>query len=373
MDKYGPFSFLGWLVGAIALGIAIYLWPRTPSIRIEQIANYNVLELKEGVSALEVMLNGKDILKSGETLSIVIVRVSNDGGASVRLPDYDERALLGIDVVNASLVSPPQLISATREYLTESLGPRATTSSMGDKHNACTVEFNPVILNPSDAFELKLLVLHAVGTVPTISPRGTIAGVSKILLTDESAERSPLLWSAFHGGLLVQSIRVVAYFLGALLALVVTIRVLTGVGSSISTTLKNRMIRNFERARGVRLDHRGHALVSRLADEPLAHLLAMRAVLDDPTHQKPEGGLQWPADYYERGGIRGPYGSLWRFDIVTEENGVVSKVNTKRARIFREFVDHLERNHKRPDQHVVNAQLPSESKAANKTQKRKRT
>ncbi|HEY1599809.1 MAG TPA: hypothetical protein VGG64_09420 [Pirellulales bacterium] len=192
IDSLLPFGFISLVVG-IGFFVAGYAFPAKPNIKFEQTANYKVLEVREKISDLEILLKGQDILKTGETLSIVVLTISNDGRASIRPDDYDSHDPLGFDV-DCDMVGSPTLVSASRKYLYNGVKEPALASSTAENKTSSSVAFNPVILDPGDSFTVKMLLLHPRESTPKVNPRGTIAGVGEIQLSDRSSE-SPSIWS----------------------------------------------------------------------------------------------------------------------------------------------------------------------------------
>lgn len=81
-------------IGVVGIIFALYTHYKddTPRVSFEVVGNEGVLDVKEKLPDLEVFYQGQDIANSAETLSVVLVRISNLGNRSVTLTDYDDKS-----------------------------------------------------------------------------------------------------------------------------------------------------------------------------------------------------------------------------------------------------------------------------------------
>jgi len=89
-------------------------------------------------------------------------------------------------------------------------------------HSDDTVHFKDVILEAHQYFLVKLLVLHPSNLNPIFLPVGHVAGVKEIIIREPYKEVGHLsVWAgAFKGALIVQLVRLVSYFILAILLIV---------------------------------------------------------------------------------------------------------------------------------------------------------
>ena len=101
-------SLLGFVLAVIFGSITIYtefFRDDRPAIQFEILSDSSVLDVREEVSDLEIIYDGNDLRRSGQSLRVLVVRVSNTGGDDILNSYYDDNALLGFSVENGELVS----------------------------------------------------------------------------------------------------------------------------------------------------------------------------------------------------------------------------------------------------------------------------
>jgi len=183
-----------------------FFYSRTPNLAFQEIANTPVFAINERVEQLEVLYRGRELASSGKTLTLLQLRAVNDGTAPILQAYYDARALPGLRVQHAEILKA-NVVSASNQYLRSNL---SLVVGVG------TVTFKPVIMEPSDYFVVKLLLLHDRDISPSLSALGKIAGIRAITYVPLEFQKAPsVLTVAFSGGPLVQILRLPAYFVGA--------------------------------------------------------------------------------------------------------------------------------------------------------------
>ena len=186
--RYFSVPLSGFLLAAIFGGITIYtefVRDERPAIQFDVISDSSVLDVREEVSDLQIIHAGADLRRSGKSLRVMVVRISNIGGEDILKSFYDGEAPLGFSVANGELVSTE--IQATSEaYLDDRVILRVKDTSK--------VLFSPVILAPKSYFSVRVLIKHSESTLPVLTPIGKIARVSSISLVQAPIAQVPGFW-----------------------------------------------------------------------------------------------------------------------------------------------------------------------------------
>lgn len=242
IDKKFGWSFLGFVLAAIFGGIAIYTeFVRDDSavVKYELLSNTQILDVKEDVIGLSVIYNAEDIRKARKTLSVVVVNIGNEGRTPILKSHYDSEYPLGLSI-NSGEIIRAEVIAATTEYLKKNVGVRV--------HVPSYVEFSQLIVEPNESFTVKLLVLNQEQTTLTVVPKGKIAGVRKLLLTDRTSDQAKESFpmKVISGSLWVQVVRIPIYALALILLLVIIIAPVAYVANKKDEINQNKIIRQFK-------------------------------------------------------------------------------------------------------------------------------
>lgn len=215
LDKRFAWSFLGFMLASIFGGITIYtefFRVNTPSVVVEILSDANVLDVKEEINELKVFYGDVDIKSLNQTLSVVFLRVRNNGGAPVLNGYYDKKYPFNITLLEGKFLKVEQL-SATNEYLESAAQPKIKTDKI--------INLPEVILEPSESYVVKILALHDSNSNIEINVLGKIAGTKKIKLSPLNSEKTDLsFWqSVFYGNWSIQLTRLPIYFFGFIFGL----------------------------------------------------------------------------------------------------------------------------------------------------------
>ena len=167
----GLFSFLLSIYGE-------YCRNKGPEINYHILGSTRLIELKEKVGLLDIRYNKQSILKKNKTLSLVLLKISNDGSKGVAIHDYDPKSPLGIKIEKGEVLEKPILIQSSSN-ITKS---RLAFNIFKKKE----IHFSNFIFDKDEYFVVKILVLHSENEKPIISSVGKIFGVKKInVIVDE--------------------------------------------------------------------------------------------------------------------------------------------------------------------------------------------
>jgi hypothetical protein len=228
IDKRFCWSFAGWVVGVIGVALAIYFglfFRMLPHITFELVSNTKIVDIHEDTAKLDVSYGGKSLKAAGDTLTVILLRVVNDGNAAVRMDAYTPDAPLGFTINEGEIIESPQIVEASSDYLRSTL----KTSLVGGKK----VTFSPAILNANTSATFKILVIHRAesGMAIDVSPIGVLADIDSIAVRHLSGPQAatPNQRQEGGGGSLTPGQAVVGLF-GMLAAVVSSILLLSWVG-----------------------------------------------------------------------------------------------------------------------------------------------
>ena len=238
-------SLLGFVLAIIFGGIAIYaefFRDERPAIQFEILSDSSVLDVREEVSDLEIIYAGNDLRKSGQSLRILVVRVSNIGSNDILNSFYDSSAPLGLSVANGELVSV-ELEDVSEDYLREQMNPRISGPS--------EIVFTPVILATNAYFSLRILVIHPESLLPRLSPIGKVARVSSVSLVEAQVPQSETFWNqTFSGTISNQITRLVAYTIATVALIVLGVSIPVSLSAALSKRGRQKKVELFKKNSG---------------------------------------------------------------------------------------------------------------------------
>ncbi|MCF7487106.1 hypothetical protein [Vibrio sp. A2-1] len=242
LDKRFAWSFLGFMLAAVFGSITIYtefFRVDTPSIVVEVISDANVLDVKEDINELKVFYGDVDIKSLNQTLSVLFLRVRNNGGAPILNGYYDNNYPFNITLSEGKFLKV-ELLNATNDYLKSA----ALSEIKKDK----SISLPEVILEPEESYTIKILALHSASSNIEIDVIGKIAGIKKIQLAPLNAEKTKLsFWnSVFYGDWSIQLARLPIYFFGFILSLFVVIFPIAFASDTITKRKRKKVVMQYK-------------------------------------------------------------------------------------------------------------------------------
>ena len=249
MDQKFSWSFFGFILAVILGALSIYLSffkNNNPDINYVITTNSSVLDIKEEIGNLDVLYQGNSLSKERKDLRIITFKVVNTGDSSVIPSLYDPTDPLGFNVINGDIAEKPSLISASNKYLEEKL------LITQDKNS---VLFSNVILESNEYFEIKLLVLHPVGTTPEIQSVGKIAGVHtiKIVTGENVVDERSFFNATFGGGVMKNIARTAAYGTLFLLLIIAVILIISSIEDLRDKSKRKTIVKTFKEYDGEKI------------------------------------------------------------------------------------------------------------------------
>lgn len=277
LDKRFAWSFLGFLLASIFGSITIYtefFRVNTPSVVVEVINDANVLDVKEDINELKVFYGDVDIKSLNQTLSVLFLRVRNDGGAPILNGYYDKNYPFNIRLKEGKFLKVEQL-NATNKYLKSAAQPEISS----DK----SIALPEVIMEPTENYTIKILALHSADSNIKIEVLGKIAGTKEIKLKALNAEEPELsFWdSVFIGDIFVQLARLPIYFFGFIFSLALTFGPIAFASDAISKRKRKKVVAQYKEYDKSDPEKYHEVIFSTYMDDGLATLAEAKEELSD--------------------------------------------------------------------------------------------
>ena len=227
------------MLAAIFGGITIYtefFRIDTPSMIVEVLNDTNVLDVKEDVNELKIYYGAVDIKSLNQTLSVLFLRIKNDGGAPILNGYYDKKYPLTIVLAEGKFLKVEQT-SSTNDYLLSSAIPSIETEQR--------ILLPEIILESGESYTIKILTLHSSESEVELNVLGKIAGIKEIkLLKNIGEEKIASYWDqVLSGDTWIQLGRLPIYFFGLIFSLVLIIAPIA-IASDFLSKRKRKIIVN---------------------------------------------------------------------------------------------------------------------------------
>jgi hypothetical protein len=247
MEKKYAFGFFGIVLAIIFGTLSIYttfFQKKSPAITFEIESSASVFDIREDVGKLDVIFNGVNLRETGQTLTLMTLKISNTGSEPVLKTSYDDNDPLGFEISSGE-IAKAELLRASKLYLTKNLNITEIPQT-----NSTSATFSPVIIEPGDVFWVKILILHKEKTVPALKPIGTIAGVGEIAFVDLNAkEKKQSLWEQVTNGTIwVQLMRAVVYFFGFICGMFVVLIPVALIGEFFGKKKRKSEVASFQKS-----------------------------------------------------------------------------------------------------------------------------
>ncbi len=278
LDRKFAWSFLGVLLALLFGGITIqreFFFDSGPRLRYDILTSTPVLDVRENVSKLSILLDGIDIRQQKKSLRVITVRIMNDSQKDILKGHYDDAEPLGLRISTGRVIKS-DLVIGSNPYLERQLVPR--------QYDDTTLVFPSVILEAQEYFVVKLLVLHDEGKQPDITPIGKIAGIRTIPVTDAYKKEAspPFLGQTFAGGVLVQVLRLLAYSVGMFFVLAVIIAPTSFLGGKMSERKKRKIVEEFKQTASLELRDKNEFFFRTYVKGQGFLLLSMLSLISNP-------------------------------------------------------------------------------------------
>ena len=204
-----------------------------PGVTFETVSDTNVLDLRRPLQDLNIVFRGQNVQERNLNLRIVTINIVNSGEVDILPTHFDREDDWGVHFKGGEVIEA-RLVDTNSDYLRSKIVPK--------RLGADTVAFPKVIFEKEDYFAIEVLLLHPKNELPSISSVGKIAGVRDITLITRSIAREDVgfITELFQGSAVVQVVRMIVYWFGTWLVLLVAILVLLGATTPFSRARSRR-------------------------------------------------------------------------------------------------------------------------------------
>ncbi len=236
LDKKFSWSFWGFVLAVIFGAITIhdkFIADTHPQFYLDILTNTAVLDIKEDLPKLDILYDKIDIRKQQMSLSVVAVKIVNDSSLDVLKSYYDSDDPFGMQI-NEGRIIKAELTKVTNEYLKKNLTVTAVSTN--------TLLFKPVVMEANNFFIVKLLVLHPAKTALSIQSVGHVAGMATIPTREiyKDTDKESIFTSSFKGSWEVQLLRLPAYSLLGIIAMIIAVILVALPFSEINAKFEKR-------------------------------------------------------------------------------------------------------------------------------------
>lgn len=180
--KSKNWSKIGTLLGIVFFVVATFLWivqtfyiENKPDLEFLILANEKIFSKSEAFPKIQIFYDSIDIKSNEQSLSVLSMRLRNDGGKGILNSYYDVNKDFGFILQEGRLLYPPTLMAASDvEYYSEIF-----KEAIGD-----TIILNKLIFDQGSYVDIQSIVLHEKDKIPMIKPIGKIAGIDSLKVNE---------------------------------------------------------------------------------------------------------------------------------------------------------------------------------------------
>ena len=232
-----------WLLGIIAVvgfGVTIYLGfikKTAPNLEYDILSETDFFNNSESASYIKIFIDSIDVQENHLNISTYRIRVGNKGNANVSYYDYDTGSF-GLKIVNGTLLESPVLLESSTEYI------RAKFADNDSIVKTSFINIPKLALDVDDYFIVKFVILHESKDSPGFLPEGKISGQKNIEVNPIQASQPDFWVTAFSGSVLVQIVRLFAYLIAAIIALILTAAIISYISDIVDKQKRKKFIKN---------------------------------------------------------------------------------------------------------------------------------
>ena len=201
-ERSVPYTFISTILAVAGFVAAIYFsmfYEKSPKLDIEVMSQFSALDIKESVNNLDVIYDNNSLNAQGKSLTVIELKISNSGSASILRTYYDPDSKAGFKVNQGIIPEPPLLTSSKTSYAHDEIPVERLDNN--------SLLLPQLVMNPGDFYTIKVIVLHDSSKKPVISSFGVIAGTPKIeVLPRLMNEDKRTIFARFFDGSLLMNI-----------------------------------------------------------------------------------------------------------------------------------------------------------------------
>lgn len=201
-ERAVPYTFISTILAIAGFVAAIYFsmfYEKSSQLDIEVVSQFSALDIKESVNNLDVIYDNNSLNAQGMSLTVIELKITNSGTASILRSYYDPESKAGFKVNQGVIPEPPLVTSSKTSY--------AHSEIPVERLDEKSLLLPHLVMNPSDFYTIKVIVLHDSSKKPVVSSFGVIAGSPKIEVLPRLAnEDNRTFLARFFDGSIVMNI-----------------------------------------------------------------------------------------------------------------------------------------------------------------------
>lgn len=208
-----------------------HLFDRGPRIELNLASEIAVLDIRRPMQGLSIILYGKDLNASEESLVASRVIIKNTGKSGIRSNDVSSADPLGFFISGGQLLQIAQFVGST---------PHLQKYAKPIRYRNSVLLNTEIIIDHGDSLQFDLLIKKPRKSTIFYYPLGKISNVKKINVLDfrKVGIQRGFIEESFYGSFAIQILRLFVYFIAAILI----ISGFTFTYETISKFLKKREI-----------------------------------------------------------------------------------------------------------------------------------
>jgi len=211
--KFWPMIVITSTIFGLLGGYSFFFERKNTSLEYQITSQISALDVKENLSNLDILYNGRNLMESKENIVIMTIRLINNGNQTIKENDYASGDF-GLRLTNGTLLENPKISSTSNQYLRENV----KISNAGKNQ----INLSKLILEPNENLVFKLYILSNAKTKIELKSIGKIAGIKDGIKVIENIEDKsvPFITKSIYGNMEVQIFRFFIYGIGMIIFLI---------------------------------------------------------------------------------------------------------------------------------------------------------
>lgn len=199
--------FWGGIASICAIAFASFS-DKKPKMEFKVLAENALVNKTEDVASIRILIDTIDIKDSRQNISVVLLKVGNNGREDIACGDYDNGAF-GLKLSGCKLLEIPSIIEASTQHLKNRFEIESKESTLCDS----MLILPKLPLDVGDYYTVRFALLTDDSVSPLYSVEGKISGQDEISLGKSiESSKSSIFEQAVSGKITVQALRLFLYF-----------------------------------------------------------------------------------------------------------------------------------------------------------------
>lgn len=197
---------------SVLIGFAGFIWvcydhivENSPKLTFTIVKEASLLNDEANIPSLQIVLDSINLRTAKSNISIYTIKIANEGKQHITKNMYDENIQLSIK--QGRYIGTPILSYASSPHISSYFTNKTLTS------NEHILNLPNISMDKGDAYLLDVIIIHSIDTVPNFKIHGKITGQKEIIFTREVTKKASFWNITFGGGIWVNIVRLVFYFI----------------------------------------------------------------------------------------------------------------------------------------------------------------